>query len=340
MPGAGGTQRLTWPWARRVAMDMILSGRISAASEALDAGLVSRVVPPEHCYAEALRIAHEMAAKPTRRPASSPRRPSSRRTRPRCGRPGVRAQAVLHALRHRGPEGRHEGVRREAQPAFKGSERTRTARTEAARRERHMTCQAARDRHRDLRRSRPPITFARSRSTGRSVQRVQRPALRPSSSRRSSSAERDRDVRRGRDHRSGKAFSSGQDLARSREAKYVPGYVPHLGEDLRQPLQPDHPAHCAKWTSPSSRPSTASPPGQGAAWRWPATCASPPSRRAFIEVFINVGLIPDSGSTFFAAAARRSWARRWSCAAPARRSIREEAERLGLVNQVVPAAEL
>ncbi|MCP3905207.1 MAG: enoyl-CoA hydratase [Planctomycetes bacterium] len=63
MPGAGGTQRLTRAVGKAVAMDMILTGRFMDAGEALQRGLVSRVVPPEHCYTEALKIARLMASK-------------------------------------------------------------------------------------------------------------------------------------------------------------------------------------------------------------------------------------------------------------------------------------
>lgn len=64
MPGAGGTQRLTRAVGKAVAMDVVLSGRFLSAREALDAGLVSRVVPKENFFREALRIAHEVAGKP------------------------------------------------------------------------------------------------------------------------------------------------------------------------------------------------------------------------------------------------------------------------------------
>jgi len=64
MPGAGGTQRLTRAVGKAVAMDVVLSGRFLSAREALSAGLVSRVVPKENFYDEALRIAHELAKKP------------------------------------------------------------------------------------------------------------------------------------------------------------------------------------------------------------------------------------------------------------------------------------
>ena len=63
MPGAGGTQRLTRAVGKATAMDVILTGRFLNAREALDAGLVSRVVPKEHFFTEAMRVAHGMAKK-------------------------------------------------------------------------------------------------------------------------------------------------------------------------------------------------------------------------------------------------------------------------------------
>src|SRR5262245_18421278 len=64
MPGAGGTQRLTRAVGKVVAMDMILTGRFINARDALAAGLVSRVVPREHWFDAALKVAQEMAKKP------------------------------------------------------------------------------------------------------------------------------------------------------------------------------------------------------------------------------------------------------------------------------------
>jgi enoyl-CoA hydratase len=64
MPGAGGTQRLTRAVGKAVAMDVILSGRFLTAAEALAAGLISRVVPKEHFYSEALKVAQIIAQKP------------------------------------------------------------------------------------------------------------------------------------------------------------------------------------------------------------------------------------------------------------------------------------
>jgi len=63
IPGAGGTQRLTRAVGKAVAMDVILSGRLLSAREALDAGLVSRVVAREAWLDEAKRVARDIAEK-------------------------------------------------------------------------------------------------------------------------------------------------------------------------------------------------------------------------------------------------------------------------------------
>jgi len=63
LPGAGGTQRLTRAVGKAVAMDMILTGRMLSAREALDFGLVARVVAKEWWLDEAKRVAHEIASK-------------------------------------------------------------------------------------------------------------------------------------------------------------------------------------------------------------------------------------------------------------------------------------
>jgi len=64
MPGAGGTQRLTRAVGKATAMDVILTGRFLTAKEALAGGLVSRVVPREHWFTEALKVAAVIAEKP------------------------------------------------------------------------------------------------------------------------------------------------------------------------------------------------------------------------------------------------------------------------------------
>ena len=61
MPGAGGTQRLTRAVGKALAMEMVLNNRTLSAQEALQAGLVNRVVPVEVHLEEALRLANEIA---------------------------------------------------------------------------------------------------------------------------------------------------------------------------------------------------------------------------------------------------------------------------------------
>lgn len=63
IPGAGGTQRLTRAVGKAAAMDMVLTGRMITAGEALRLGLVSRVVPAEHYFSEALNICNELSTK-------------------------------------------------------------------------------------------------------------------------------------------------------------------------------------------------------------------------------------------------------------------------------------
>lgn len=64
MPGAGGTQRLTRAIGQARAMDLILTGRMLPADEALAAGLVSRVVPAEETVTAALELAAMIAGMP------------------------------------------------------------------------------------------------------------------------------------------------------------------------------------------------------------------------------------------------------------------------------------
>jgi enoyl-CoA hydratase len=64
MPGAGGTQRLTRAVGKARAMEMILTGRMIGAGEAVRMGLVNKVVPVESYLEEAKSLAREIASKP------------------------------------------------------------------------------------------------------------------------------------------------------------------------------------------------------------------------------------------------------------------------------------
>ena len=63
MPGAGGTQRLTRAVGKAIAMDMVLTGRTLTAREAMQFGLVNRVVPVEAYLKEAVKLAQTIAEK-------------------------------------------------------------------------------------------------------------------------------------------------------------------------------------------------------------------------------------------------------------------------------------
>ncbi len=63
IPGAGGTQRLTRAVGKAIAMEMILNNRTLSAQEALQFGLVNRVVPVERTLDEALKLADEIASR-------------------------------------------------------------------------------------------------------------------------------------------------------------------------------------------------------------------------------------------------------------------------------------
>jgi enoyl-CoA hydratase len=64
MPGAGGTQRLTRAVGKVKAMEMVLTGRMISAEEALRWGLINKVVPVEYFLEEAKNWAREIASKP------------------------------------------------------------------------------------------------------------------------------------------------------------------------------------------------------------------------------------------------------------------------------------
>ncbi|MHB8624955.1 MAG: enoyl-CoA hydratase-related protein [Aggregatilineales bacterium] len=61
IPGAGGTQRLTRAVGKALAMEVILNGRTLTAQEAVQFGLVNRVVAPGEFLNEALKLANEIA---------------------------------------------------------------------------------------------------------------------------------------------------------------------------------------------------------------------------------------------------------------------------------------
>lgn len=63
IPGAGGTQRLTYAVGKAVAMEMVLNGRMLSAQEAKQFGLANRVAPVDSYLVQAIELAAEIAAR-------------------------------------------------------------------------------------------------------------------------------------------------------------------------------------------------------------------------------------------------------------------------------------
>ncbi len=61
IPGSGGSQRLTRAVGKAVAMDLILTGRMIDAAEALRIGLVARVYPADELLPETMKAAEQIA---------------------------------------------------------------------------------------------------------------------------------------------------------------------------------------------------------------------------------------------------------------------------------------
>ena len=115
MPGFGGTQRLPRAVGKAKAMDWCLTGRMIDAAEAERSGLVARVVPADALEAEAMALgAQDRVALAAGGPEDQGSDQPVVRVVARRG-PAVRAPRVPRDLRARRPEGRHAGVRREAQ---------------------------------------------------------------------------------------------------------------------------------------------------------------------------------------------------------------------------------
>jgi 2-(1,2-epoxy-1,2-dihydrophenyl)acetyl-CoA isomerase len=135
----------------------------------------------------------------------------------------------------------------------------------------------------------------------------------------------------------GRAFSSGQDLA-DLKTKYTSGSVPDFGADLRRRYNP-----VIRRLRGMEKPviaavnGVAAGGGLGVALACDLRIAS--EKASFIEVFINVGLVPDCGNTFTLPRLVGLGKALELCFTGDKVGA-EEALSLGLVNKVVPPEEL
>ncbi|TVQ53892.1 MAG: 2-(1,2-epoxy-1,2-dihydrophenyl)acetyl-CoA isomerase [Phycisphaerales bacterium] len=150
-------------------------------------------------------------------------------------------------------------------------------------------------------------------------------------------AERDQNVRAIVLTGSGRAFSSGQDLGDLKK-KYVPGYVPMLGKDLRKRYNPII-TRMVNMPKPIIASVNGVAAGAGCSLALACDMRIASKDAAFIEVFINVGLIPDSGSTY-TLPRLVGLGKAFELCTLGSKVDAEEALRLGLVNQVVEADQL
>jgi len=135
----------------------------------------------------------------------------------------------------------------------------------------------------------------------------------------------------------GKAFSSGQDLGELKE-RYTPGYVPELSRDLHKRYNPIIKAICGL-EKPVVAAINGVAAGAGCSLALACDLRIASEKASFVEVFVNVGLIPDSGSSYFLPRLV-GHARAMELCCTGRPVKAPEALELGLVNRVVPPDEL
>jgi len=136
---------------------------------------------------------------------------------------------------------------------------------------------------------------------------------------------------------SGKAFSSGQDLGELKD-RYVPGYVPDLSRDIRKRYNPIIRLICGM-EKPVIAAVNGVAAGAGCSLALACDLRIASEYASFAEVFVNVGLVPDSGSTYFLPRLI-GHARAMELCCTGRKVKADEALTLGLVNKVVPADDL
>lgn len=135
----------------------------------------------------------------------------------------------------------------------------------------------------------------------------------------------------------GNAFCSGQDLKDLKE-KYVDGFVPVLGERLRTGYNPVI-LKMRRMEKPIIAAVNGVAAGAGCSLALAADIRILAEGASLIEVFINVGLIPDSGSTYFLPRLV-GLGKAFELCATGQKITAAEALQLGLANKVVPDDDL
>ena len=315
IPGAGGTQRLTRAVGKAKAMEMVLTGRMITADEALRWGLDqqgrSRGIAPGR--GPLMGVGDRLAPSPGNPPCkgSSPQvvRHDDRR------RAGVRTEEFLPPVCERRPERGDAGVPREKEATVEG---TVTGST----REPYQTLLEAKDGGvltltLNREKSYNALNDAMKKELGTALREASRdPAVRCV-------------VLRGAGE---KAFCSGQDL------KEHQGTGRSLRESLERSYNPLI-RRMREMEKPIIGMINGVAAGAGLSIALACDMRIMSSRAVLIEVFARIGLVPDSGSHWFLPRLV-GMARAFEYAATARDIPAEEAGRVGLVNRVVPPEQL
>jgi 2-(1,2-epoxy-1,2-dihydrophenyl)acetyl-CoA isomerase len=130
----------------------------------------------------------------------------------------------------------------------------------------------------------------------------------------------------------GRGFCVGQDLTEFREA---PG---DIGDRLRSTYHPNIDA-IRKLEKPVIAAVNGAAAGAGMSFACACDIRIASDTATFIPAFVNIGLVPDSGGTFFVTRLL-GYARAFEWLCSGRRLSAAEAHRWGLVSEVVPADEL
>jgi 2-(1,2-epoxy-1,2-dihydrophenyl)acetyl-CoA isomerase len=136
----------------------------------------------------------------------------------------------------------------------------------------------------------------------------------------------------------GRAFSSGQDLGDLKTRYADTDFVPHLAQDLRRRYNPVV-LGLRDLVKPVIAAVNGVAAGAGLSLALACDLRIASDKASFIEVFINVGLAPDSGNTFFLPRLV-GLAKAMELCFTGDKILADGALAMGLVNKVVPAEEL